>query len=86
MSAVFDDRDVAWRSEETLCATTWMNRCVARLRHRDQSVTLLEADALARALWASPICRADSPEGSADKLLASHPLCAASPSRGRRMG
>jgi len=40
----------------------------------DASITLIEADALARALWDSPICRCATPEDSAERLLASHPL------------
>jgi hypothetical protein len=55
-------------------ATVWMNRCVARIRAMDASITLIEADALARALWDSPICRCATPEDSAARLLASHPL------------
>ena len=65
---------VLLEASAAVCATTWMNRCVARIRAMDGSITLLEADALARALWDSPICRSATPEDTAERLLASHPL------------
>jgi hypothetical protein len=53
-----------------LPATLWTGRCVARIRDIDLTVSIEEADALARALWDSPGCRANSPEMSAERLFA----------------
>jgi hypothetical protein len=53
-----------------LPATAWVSRCIARIRDIDWTVSVVEADALARALWDSPGCRAEPPETSAERLFA----------------
>jgi hypothetical protein len=55
-----------------LAATTWTSRCIERIRAIDWTVSLIEADALARALWDSPGCRSESPETCAERLFALH--------------
>jgi hypothetical protein len=55
-----------------LSANTWTSRCIARIRAMDWTVSVVEADALARALWDSPGCRSEPPETSAERLFALH--------------